>query len=75
MNLTREIAIFLIGWLIIIMLSGYLLGGPIVAQDPEEEAICKFPCTFPEPVYHLAVKSAKYEYLKTHGPGLKISAD
>lgn len=65
MKLLSEIIIFIIGWTIILLASGFILAGNI--QDPEEESICKFPCSFQGPVYHLAVRSAKHEWIKNHG--------
>ena len=64
-----EIIKDLIGKLIliaIILVSVWYLAGD--APEPQEEAICNsFPCKFQGPVYHLAVTSAKYEWIEKHG--------
>jgi len=68
MKILTEIIIFIAGWVIIILVSVWILMGPIdlaIEIEDDNSLACKFPCKFPGPVYRLAVESAKYEYLKT----------
>jgi len=63
-----EIIKDLIGKLILIIIILAFCGyAAAVSPEPEEEAICKFPCKFPDPVYHHSAVSVKYDWIKKHG--------
>jgi len=51
---------------LVLAIAGFELSERPWFEPEETVALCDFPCKFPDPVYRLLAKSAKYEYLKKH---------
>jgi len=54
--------------IIILVFCGYAAAvSPEPIEEDDHSLSCKFPCKFPDPVYRLLAKSAKYEWIEKHG--------